>query len=198
MPKLSATRTLLVVSATVWCWSWYTMYLEIFRWKHVTRTLRINTPPPHPIFGQPKPGVPLKVLFVCCGAAPAMFVMMLWRRWIVGQRDRRQRPAGIALLPSVAWPRRRARTHQGVAGRCGVSRLTTRKVRTRSRPRAATAVPIVDRQLKPPSTSFVLPSAPTEGGWGCAWMTSAAALVGVRGGVSPSVRWTRTARIPTA
>ena len=64
-----------VGSGLVWVWSWYTMYLEIVRWKHVTASLRFNPGPP--IVGttiRAKPGLPLKALYVCFFAAPTVFV----------------------------------------------------------------------------------------------------------------------------
>jgi hypothetical protein len=63
------------VSGIVWIFSWYTIYREIFRWHHMTKTLRFNPPPPLPGTDiQPRPGAPL--LAVCLGsvAAPLVFL----------------------------------------------------------------------------------------------------------------------------
>jgi hypothetical protein len=50
-------RWLCRVSGIVWIFSWYTIYLEIFRWHHMTKTLRFNPPPPLPGTDiQPRPG----------------------------------------------------------------------------------------------------------------------------------------------
>ena len=47
-------------SAVAWVFSWRVIYLEIFRWRHMTPTLRFNAPPPPPgVDRQPKPGLPL-------------------------------------------------------------------------------------------------------------------------------------------
>jgi len=63
------------ISGAAWVWSWYTMYLEIHRWKHVTPSFRFNPVPPIPgTTIRPRPGLPLKVLFVCSVAAPLVFV----------------------------------------------------------------------------------------------------------------------------
>jgi len=71
-------RVLRWVSGAVWLWSWYTMYLEIFRWGHVTRRLRFNPGPPIPGTDiQPKPGLPLKVLFGCFFVAPIVLLATL-------------------------------------------------------------------------------------------------------------------------
>ncbi len=77
MPRRpSAGRTLAAISGTLWAWSWYTMYLEIHRWKHITRSFRFNPPPPIPGTGiQPRPGFPLKVLYVCAAGAPPVFLV---------------------------------------------------------------------------------------------------------------------------
>jgi hypothetical protein len=67
-------RWLRRVSGIVWIFSWYTIYREIFRWHHMTKTLRFNPPPPLPGTDiQPKPGAPL--IAVCLGsvAAPLIF-----------------------------------------------------------------------------------------------------------------------------
>jgi hypothetical protein len=68
-------RWLRRVSGIVWMFSWYTIYLEIFRWHHMTKSLRFNPPPPLPGTDiQPRPGGPL--IAVCLGsvAAPLVFL----------------------------------------------------------------------------------------------------------------------------
>ena len=70
----AAVRALAVVSGAAWVWSWYTMYLEIHRWKHVTRSFRFNAPPPMPgTTIVPRPGLPLRFLYLCAAGAPAVF-----------------------------------------------------------------------------------------------------------------------------
>jgi hypothetical protein len=49
------------------------MYREIYVWKHVTPSLRFNPPPQPSGRPRPKPGSPLKVLFVCFYTAPPFF-----------------------------------------------------------------------------------------------------------------------------
>jgi len=45
------------IGGAIWVWSWYTMFLEIFRWKHVTRSFRFAPLPPMPGTDiGPKPG----------------------------------------------------------------------------------------------------------------------------------------------
>jgi hypothetical protein len=68
-------RWLRWVSGMVWAFSWYTIYLEIFRWQHMTKSLRFNPPPPMPGTNRPpKAGIPLKALCVSSVAAPLVFL----------------------------------------------------------------------------------------------------------------------------
>ena len=68
-------RWLRRISGIVWIFSWYTIYLEIFRWHHMTKSLRFNPPPPPPGTDiQPKAGAPLKA--VCLGAVTAPLVVL--------------------------------------------------------------------------------------------------------------------------
>ena len=70
----SAMQVVAVTSGAAWVWSWYTMYLEIHRWKHVTRSFRFSPPPPIPGTSiQPRPGLPLRAMFVCAAGAPVVF-----------------------------------------------------------------------------------------------------------------------------
>ncbi len=90
LSRPSANRALAAISGTMWVWSWYTMYLEIHRWKHVTRSFRLNPPPPIPGTGiRARPGLPLKVLYVCAAGAPPVFLATV----IAGIARTRQPPA---------------------------------------------------------------------------------------------------------
>ena len=74
LSRPTAIRVFAVISGAAWVWSWYTMYLEIHRWKHVTRSFRFNPGPPIP--GTkilPRPGLPLRALFLCAASAPVVF-----------------------------------------------------------------------------------------------------------------------------
>jgi hypothetical protein len=69
-------RRLRWISAAVWIFSWRVIYLEIFRWHHMTRTLRFNPPPPPPGTDlRPKAGLPLIAVCTCAVAAPLVFLM---------------------------------------------------------------------------------------------------------------------------
>lgn len=57
------------VASALWAGSWYLMYLEITRWHHVRPTLAFNSDPDADGL-RPRPGMPLKMLYVMCAAAP--------------------------------------------------------------------------------------------------------------------------------
>jgi hypothetical protein len=63
-------RVVRSLGGVVWAGSWYLMYLEITRWRHVKPSLAFNSDP-DPITGiRPRPGEPLKLLYVACVASP--------------------------------------------------------------------------------------------------------------------------------
>lgn len=71
-------RWLRWVSAAAWAFSWRIIYLEIFRWHHMTPTLRFNPPPAPPgVDRQPKPGRPLIAICVCAVVAPIVHIATL-------------------------------------------------------------------------------------------------------------------------
>ena len=49
-------RWLRWISGIVWIFCWYTLYLEVFRWHHMTKSLRFNPPPP--VQGVPQSRLP--------------------------------------------------------------------------------------------------------------------------------------------
>jgi hypothetical protein len=68
-------RWLRWISGIVWIFCWYTVYLEVFRWHHMTKSLRFNPPPPIPGTNvQPQAGTPL--IAVCLGSVVAPLVFM--------------------------------------------------------------------------------------------------------------------------
>lgn len=50
------TRRLLWISGGGWIVSWSIISLEIFRWHHMTTSLRLHPPPALPGFPPPRPG----------------------------------------------------------------------------------------------------------------------------------------------
>jgi hypothetical protein len=74
-------RTARWLGLGVWAGSWYLMYLEITRWRHVKPSLAFNSVP-DPVTGMPpRPGQPLILLYVACVTAPlAVVASLLFRR----------------------------------------------------------------------------------------------------------------------
>ena len=73
------------LSGAVWVGSWYLMYLEIKRWRHVKPSLAFNSTP-DPITGvRPRPGQPLILLYIACVTAP----LITMASWIIHIRSRR-------------------------------------------------------------------------------------------------------------
>ena len=62
------------LSGLAWAGSWRIIYLEITRWRHLTKTLRFNPPPPPPGYPEPKAGLPLHAVRAVAIAAPMVFV----------------------------------------------------------------------------------------------------------------------------
>jgi hypothetical protein len=85
------------ISVIIWIFTWRIIYLEIFRWHHMTRSLRFNPPPPLPGTDiRPRAGAPLIAVCVGAVAAPLVFVTAT-----VVERVR-----GGSAAPG-AWPRNR-------------------------------------------------------------------------------------------
>ena len=54
------------------------MYLEVHRWKNLTKSFRFNPGPP--LAGatiRPRPGLPLRALFVCAALSPPVFATVI-------------------------------------------------------------------------------------------------------------------------
>jgi hypothetical protein len=62
------------LGGAVWIGSWYLMYLEITRWRHVKPSLAFNSDLAPAGGIRPHPGQPLILLYIACVAAPAVVV----------------------------------------------------------------------------------------------------------------------------
>ncbi|HEX3787394.1 MAG TPA: hypothetical protein VHW44_05995 [Pseudonocardiaceae bacterium] len=69
-------RWLRWISGIAWIVSWRIVYLEIFRWHHLTRTLRFNppTPPPGSLI-EPRAGLPVRAIRLTAVLSPVVFVL---------------------------------------------------------------------------------------------------------------------------
>jgi hypothetical protein len=71
-------RRLKWVSGILWIWSWFTLWLEIFRWHHMTTSLHFNPPPPPPGSNiTPQPGLALITVLACSVVAPVVFLSIV-------------------------------------------------------------------------------------------------------------------------
>jgi hypothetical protein len=68
-------RLLKWLGCGVWAGSWYLMYLEVTRWHHVKPSLAFNPGPVREGDVQPRPGLPLKLLYVACAVSPLVVVV---------------------------------------------------------------------------------------------------------------------------
>jgi hypothetical protein len=65
------------ISAGVWGVSWFFLHREIYVWRHVTPSLRLNPPPPVPGLPPPRPGHFLIAVLVMAPAAPIAFCALV-------------------------------------------------------------------------------------------------------------------------
>ena len=65
------------VSGALWAGSWYLMYLEITRWRHVKPSLRFNADLIPGTDIRPHPGLPLIFLYITFVVAPLVTVVQL-------------------------------------------------------------------------------------------------------------------------
>lgn len=68
-------RRLRWAGGILWIASWRIIYLEIFRWHHMSKTLRFTAPEPLPGHDEPpRPGLPVKAACVTAVTAPLVFL----------------------------------------------------------------------------------------------------------------------------
>ena len=65
------------IGGAVWAGSWYLMYLEVTRWRHVKPSLAFNSDLVPGSGVRPRPGLPLIVLYIACAAAPLVVIAAL-------------------------------------------------------------------------------------------------------------------------
>ncbi len=76
------------LGGALWVGSWYLMYREITHWHHVKPTLAFNSEVIPGTDIRPKPGMPLKVLYVVSAAAPVLVTIQIVREIRPRHRDR--------------------------------------------------------------------------------------------------------------
>jgi hypothetical protein len=74
--------------AVVWCLSWFELYLEVYRYHHVTRSVLVDPASWFPDAGlQARPGGWLQAILVCSALAPLQFALLAF--WSKVRRSRR-------------------------------------------------------------------------------------------------------------
>lgn len=88
-------RWLRWISGAVWVFSWHTIYLEIFRWHHMTRSLRFQAPPAMTGSHAPaRAGMPVRAMRVASVAAPVVFLTAtIAERAVAGEWRSRPQPS---------------------------------------------------------------------------------------------------------
>ena len=77
VPKLMQKMRWLV--AVAWCLSWFELYLEIYRYHHVSRSVLVNPASWFPGAGlQARPGGWLQAILVCSVLAPLLFAFLVF------------------------------------------------------------------------------------------------------------------------
>jgi hypothetical protein len=116
-----AVRWLRWISGAVWAFSWCTIYLEIFRWHHITRSLRFQAPTPaNEIHAPARAGWPVRAIRLASFAAPVVFLTAV----AAGSPPARPPPADRARARrSRRSPRQRVGIPVRVAANDGVHDL---------------------------------------------------------------------------
>jgi hypothetical protein len=81
------------LGCAAWAGSWYLMYLEVTRWRHVKPSLAFNSDPIPGTDIRPKPGLPLILVYITCAAAPLTVLAALVRE---------RRTGGLPALPGFS------------------------------------------------------------------------------------------------
>ena len=87
------------LGCAAWAGSWYLMYLEVTRWRHVKPSLAFNSDPIPGTDIRPKPGLPLILVYITCAAAPLTVMAVLVREL----RTRRLPARRTAAWPDKPW-----------------------------------------------------------------------------------------------
>ena len=98
------------LGCAAWAGSWYLMYLEVTRWRHVKPSLAFNSDPIPGTDIRPKPGLPLILVYITCVAAPLTVIAALVRE---------RRTGRLPARGAAAWPGRPQRSMMGVSCRGG-------------------------------------------------------------------------------
>jgi hypothetical protein len=90
------------LGCAAWAGSWYLMYLEVTRWRHVKPSLAFNSDPIPGTDIRPKPGLPLILVYITCAAAPLTVIAVLVRERLTGRLPARGTPRHRSLAGPAA------------------------------------------------------------------------------------------------
>jgi hypothetical protein len=71
------------IGLVLWAGSWVLMVFEVFRWHHLTPTLRFNPGPPGP-YGPGRLGLPAQAARACAFVAPVVVLLTFVRPGVSG------------------------------------------------------------------------------------------------------------------
>ncbi len=103
-----------LLGCAAWAGSWYLMYLEVTRWRHVKPSLAFNSDPIPGTDIRPEPGLPLILVYITCAAAPLTVITVLVRERLTGRLPARGTPEAPR-----AWPDKPRRSMMGTSRRGG-------------------------------------------------------------------------------
>jgi len=97
------------LGCAAWAGSWYLMYLEVTRWRHVKPSLAFNSDPVPGTDIRPKPGLLLILVYITCAAAPLTVIAAFVRERQTGRLPASRRAA--------AWQGKPRRSMMGTSRR---------------------------------------------------------------------------------
>jgi hypothetical protein len=109
------------LGCAAWAGSWYLMYLEVTRWRHVKPSLAFNSDPIPGIGVRPRPGLPLIVVYITCAAAPLTVMAVLVRERRTGRLPAPRGSADAATVSRIRSGKSKASARTGAWFPCYLS-----------------------------------------------------------------------------
>lgn len=76
------------ITGALWALGWFIIFLEIFRWHHMTMSLHFSGPPPVPGEPPPRAGDFLKGSAALSVLAPPSFAILVAAKYLAAKRSR--------------------------------------------------------------------------------------------------------------
>lgn len=77
MEQRGSLRLATQIVGALWLLSWFVIFLEVFRWHHMTTSLRLNPPPQLPGYPPPRPGGFLRSAIALSISSPLVCLALL-------------------------------------------------------------------------------------------------------------------------